>query len=184
MSTIDERQKKMLTSIEEKTGQKSDAIIADIKAQNLEKHGQKINFVKEKYELSHGFANLLAHLSKADFSLGGSEYTVQAQYVGKESLMAIYTAVEDFLGTLEDVEMLPKKAYVTIRSKKQFAIIQPTTKTRVDLGLKFPKNYETDLEPAGSFNTMMSHRIRLSDPKDFNKAAKQHLMQAYEMSIQ
>ena len=35
----------------------------------------------------------------------------------------------------KDVEVAPKKAYVSLRRNKQFALIQPSTRTRVDLGL-------------------------------------------------
>jgi predicted transport protein len=60
----------------------------------------------------------------------------------------------------DDVELSPKKAYVSIRCKKQFALIQPTTKTRMDIGLNI-KNVAADgkLETAGK----VEYRVHSQD---------------------
>lgn len=179
MTKTEEMQAKMLNSIEEKTGLKPEAIIQDIKSQNLEKHNQKIAFVKEKFGLSHGFANLLALKSKED----STEDLVANQYRDKEYLFLIYEYIATFLNTLDGVELVPKKAYVSVRAKKQFAIIQPSTKSRIDIGLNFPKDIIVPIEPAGSFNSMVTHRIRIESMDDFNSLTKEYLKKAYEESL-
>ncbi len=182
MATPEEMQQKMLQSIEEKTGLKSDVIINDLKKQNLEKHNQKIAYLKEKYSLSHGFANLLAHKSKEDNTNNPESNLIECQYRGKEKLWAIYQKIEQFIKTLDNVELAPKKAYVSVRAKKQFALIQPSTKTRLDIGINFPKNMEIPLEPSGSFNSMVSHRIRIEEPEDFTILVKECIIKAYEFA--
>ncbi|WP_299526537.1 DUF4287 domain-containing protein [Winogradskyella sp.] len=179
MSATEARQQKMLQSIEEKTGLEPETIIQDIKSQNLEKHNQKIAFVKEKYGLSHGFANLLVLKSKENIPVD----LVANQYRDKEYLFLIYEYIAAFLNTLEGVELVPKKVYVSVRAKKQFAIIQPSTKSRIDIGLNFPKDIIIPIEPAGSFNSMVSHRIRIESKDDFSDLAKQYLVKAYELSL-
>ena len=78
------------------------------------------------------------------------------------------------------MEISPKKAYVSLRRSKQFALIQPSTKTRVDLGLNLNSAKAIGkLESSGSFNTMVSHRVRLESPGDVNKDVKAWLRQAY-----
>lgn len=178
-----EMQIKMLKSIEEKTGIKPQEITEDIKAQNFENHNLKIQFVKSKYGLSHGFANLLALKSKEDVNSNSDTDLIEAQYQGKDSLFDIYKKVASFLESLENVELVPKKAYVSVKAKKQFAIIQPSTKTRIDLGLTFPKGSIVPIEPSGSFNSMVSHRIRIQEPEDFNDLVKHYLIEAYEKSL-
>lgn len=182
MDKTQEMQAKMLKSIEEKTGIHPDKIVQDIKKQAFEKHGEKVKFVKEKYALTHGFANLLAHLTKGEINNTKSGDLVEEQYKGKEQLLPIYKSLCDYLKTLEGVELSPKKAYVSVRTGKQFAIIQPSTKTRLDLGLKYPKDYDPGLEPSGSFNSMVTHRIRLESQKEVTKTVLSHIEKAYQLS--
>ena len=117
--------------------------------------------------------------------MGGSHGQSVARLAGGvwrvESLRPIYEALiasTSKFGT--DVQVSPKKAYVSLRRSKQFAIIQPSTGTRVDIGLILPGTAPTDrLEVAGSFNAMMSHRIRLEQPSDIDKEVVGWLRQAY-----
>ena len=76
--------------------------------------------------------------------------------------------------------MAPKKTYVSLRRKKQFALIQPSTKTRVDLGINLKgKNPGGRLEASGSFNAMVSHRVRLESPGDVNAEVVGWLKEAF-----
>ena len=79
-----------------------------------------------------------------------------------------------------DVEVSPKKAYVSLRRSVQFAIVQPSTATRVDLGLNLKGEPAAGrLEASGSFNAMVSHRVRLESKKDVDAELKAWLKQAY-----
>ncbi|GAB4511262.1 MAG: hypothetical protein Tsb004_15420 [Allomuricauda sp.] len=183
MSRNSDMQDKMLQSIEEKTGLAPKMIIADIQSQKLGKHTEIINYVKTNYELSHGFANLLAHLSKDKGRGSSEEDLIEQQYKGKEQLLPMYREMASYFNQLELAALAPKKTYVSVRTKKQFAIIQPSTLTRIDLGLNFPKYAIVPLEPSGSFNSMVSHRIRIENAEDFNDLVKEYIKTAYEMSL-
>jgi len=81
----------------------------------------------------------------------------------------------------DDLEIAPKKSYVSLRRKKQFALIQPSTKTRVDLGINLKgKAAEEKLEGSGSFIAMVSHRVRLSSAADVDAGVIAWLKQAFE----
>ena len=80
-----------------------------------------------------------------------------------------------------DFEEAPKKTYVSYRRNKQFALIQASTATRVDLGINFKNEPVAGrLEASGSFNAMVSHRVRLSSPKDVDAEVKEWLKKAYD----
>ena len=112
---------------------------------------------------------------------GGSDL-VAAQYAGpKAGLKPIYDAVIEAARSLgKDVEIAPKKTYVSLRRNKQFAIVQPSTRTRVDLGINLKGEPAAGrLEAAGSFNAMVSHRVRLEKPADVDKEVLAWLEKAW-----
>ena len=81
----------------------------------------------------------------------------------------------------KDVEVSPKKAYVSLRRKKQFAIIQPSTKTRLDVGLNIKGMAPSGkLEASGSWNAMCTHRIKVEDAAGINDELIGWIRQAYE----
>ncbi len=177
----------MVANLKEKTGKTLDQWLKVTSKAKLEKHGQIVKMLKTDHGITHGFANLIAHKTLAANSPDQAEGDdlVSAQYAGaKEHLKPIYDAIISAVSKFgKDVEVSPKKAYVSLRRNKQFAIIQPSTKTRVDLGLNLKGTDSTDrLEDSGSFNSMVSHRVRLADKKDVNAELKKWLKKAYESS--
>lgn len=176
----------MIANMPEKTGRSLDEWLAVLKASDGVKHGDHMNLLKGTHGVSHGFANLIAqiHMKGRDIGRGndGSDL-VEAQYAGpKADLKPIYDALRSILESLgEDVEFAPKKAYVSVRRSKQFALIQPSTKTRVDLGIQLKgREPEGALELAGSWNGMVSHRVRLSSVDEVTDDIKSWLIEAYQ----
>jgi hypothetical protein len=183
----DEMAKTMIANMKEKTGKTLPQWVGLAKKCGEAKHGGIVRFLKAEHGMTHGFANLVAHKTlKSDAgSAASAGDLVAAQYSGaKAELRPIYDALIRVVGALgKDVEISPKKAYVSLRRSKQFALIQPSTKTRVDLGLNL-KSVKTvgKLEKSGSFNSMVSHRVRLESPSDVNKDVKAWLKQAYSVA--
>jgi hypothetical protein len=104
------------------------------------------------------------------------------QYAKKSDLRPVYDAIiEGVTGFGQDVEIAPKKAYVILRTSKQFAIIQPSTKTSVDVGINL-KRTDPDgrLEPSGSFNAMVTHRVRITVIEQVDEQLFQWLKSSYE----
>jgi hypothetical protein len=134
--------------------------------------------------MTHGYANLVAHKAKhSDAGSSVDDDLISAQYSGpKYILQPIYDSlIKEISKFGKDVELAPKKAYVSIRRKKQFAIIQPSTKTRVDVGINLKGTKPAGrLEASGSFNTMVSHRVKLENKSGINKELIGWLKTAYE----
>jgi len=151
-----------------------------------EKHGQIVKWLKADHGVTHGYANLIAVKTReAREGAVGEVDLVAAQYSGpKAGLLPIYdrlvSAVEGF-GT--DVELAPKKAYVSLRRNKQFGLVQPSTKTRVDVGIQLKGEEPGErLEASGSFNAMVSHRVRIGSPEEIDDELLAWLREAYEKS--
>lgn len=175
--------KTMIANLPEKTGKSLTQWLAVVKKSGLGKHGEIVKHLKGEHGVSHGFANLIAHEHLSAGTATDDDTIVDKQYSGaKAELRPIYQSLCDVLLSFgDDVEIAPKKAYVSIRRSKQFALIQPSTKDRVDVGLNLKgKKPGTRLEASGSFNAMVSHRVRLTGVKDVNPELKRWLREAYD----
>ncbi len=104
------------------------------------------------------------------------------QYKGKETLRPIYEKLIEVVTKFGlDVLVTPKKTSVSIIRKKQFALIKPATKTRIDIGLKIVGKELTErLKNSGPFGTMCTHSVQLSDVDEVDKELKDWLVEAYE----
>ncbi len=184
---IDQAMQTMIQNLKEKTGKSLEEWVKIAKTSKLEKHGEIVKFLKAEHELGHGYANLVAHTLKGQSEEGkaAADDPVAAQYAGeKAGLKPIYDALIKAIGKFgSDVEISPKKTYVSLRRNKQFALIQPTTKARVDVGINLKGVPPAGkLEPSGSFNAMVSHRVRVESAKDVDKELITWLQQAYEQA--
>lgn len=182
---IDDAMATMVKNLEEKTGKTMAQWVAIAKVAGDIKHGQVVTMLKQKHGLGHGYANLVAHTAKgaAGAEAPAEEDLVASQYAGeKAGLKPIYDKLMKEIAKFgEDVEVSPKKAYVSLRRNKQFALIQPTTKTRMDVGIQLKGVPVTArLEASGSFNAMVSHRVRVESAGDVDKDLIAWLKQAYE----
>ncbi len=178
----------MIANLKDKTGKTMQQWLKITRASRLGKHGEIVKLLKSEHGVTHGFANLIAHETLKAIA-GGATVTgdelVDQQYAGpKADLLPIYKSLIAGIRKFgKDIEIAPKKAYVSIRRNKQFAIIQPSTKTRVDVGINLKGTKPTDrLEASGSFNTMVSHRVRVEDKKQIDKELLTWLKDAYTAS--
>ena len=184
--TPEEMEATMIANLAEKTGKTLEEWMEIARGTGLDKHGQIVKQLKAEQGLTHGYANLVAHHTlKAGASAPSEDDLVAAQYAGpKADLKPIYDALAEAVGSFgDDVELAPKKSYVSLRRSKQFGLIQPSTKTRVDVGIKLADTPPGErLESSGSFNQMVSHRVRLTSVDDVDNELTGWLRAAYEQA--
>jgi hypothetical protein len=175
---------KMEANIAEKTGRPVSEWVALARKSGLAKHGEIVKLLKADHGFTHGYANLVAHEAlKSSAAHSADEDLVAAQYAGpKADLKPLYDAIiEAVKGFGPEVEIAPKKTYVSLRRKKQFALVQPSTRTRVDLGINIKgKAPAGRLEASGSFNAMVSHRVQLTSAKDVDTEVVGWLREAFD----
>lgn len=82
-----------------------------------------------------------------------------------------------------DVRLKPCRTYVTIARRSQFAVIQATTRTRVDLGLSL-RGIDCDLAPARNLGggEVITHRISITESAGITPAVREWLRRAYELN--
>jgi len=173
----------MIANMPEKTGKSLQEWVALLGLVGARKHGELMTVLKGEHGLTHGYANLVAHTARDSLpSNNTADDPVAAQYAGKETLKPVYDRLVELVRAFgDDVEIAPKKAYVSLRRAKQFALVQPTTKTRVDIGIKLKDTAPTDrLEASGSFNSMVTHRVRTSGIDDLDAELHAWLKAAYD----
>jgi len=173
----------MIANLEAKTGKSLENWIAAVRASGHEKHKAVVDWLKAEHGLGHGYANLVAHKTFAS-DAGSSEDValMDAMFAGpKAAMRPVYDKVAAIVEGLDGSAFAPKKTYVSFRRAKQFGLAQPSTKDRLDLGLSL-KGVEpaSRLEASGSFNAMVSHRVRLTSPEEVDAEVEAWIRKAWE----
>ncbi|RLD22475.1 MAG: DUF4287 domain-containing protein [Bacteroidetes bacterium] len=176
---MDKALQTMIDNMPEKTGKSLGEWIVILKEKAFEKHSLGVKYLKEEHGVTHGFANTIVTLSKENNDT--PDDLVVNQYQGKEGLIPIYNALIAIVSAFgDDVTITPKKSTVSIIRKRQFTLIKPATKTRIDLGLKIKDKPTTDrLENSGPFGTMCTHRVKISGVDEIDDELKVWLKEAY-----
>jgi predicted transport protein len=180
---MDKATQTMIDNLYKNTGKTLEQWIDIVKKQNLTKHGEIIKFLKEQHGFTHGFANLVAH--KANETDAGSAENqndlITKQYSGKEHFKPIFDKLISEIQTFgNDIEIAPKNSYVSLRRKKQFATLNPATKTRFEIGINLKGQEPTEKLEEEKPNSMCSHKIKIADISEINTEILNWIKTAYE----
>jgi hypothetical protein len=175
-----------LANIEKRTGKTLAELARVLEASGLTKHGELREYLKRELGLGHGDANLLVHLAlKSDGASAAdgksTDSVLDEIYTGpKASLRPVHDAVMAMVEALGPFEIAPKKGYVSLRRKKQFAMVGPATKTAVEIGLNakdLPGDPRLVVVPPGA---MCNYKVRVSAASEIDASVKEWLKRAYE----
>ncbi len=174
----------MTNNLIEKTGHNMKYWLKAAAKSGEEKHMAIIKYLKSEHGLTHGYANFIAFKYREQFESPKSSIDlVSEQYSGaKAKLKPLYDELCKIVkGFGNDVDVSPRKTYVTIRRSKQFAIFKASTKDRLDVGLILKGEPETNrLQSGKQFSGMMTHCVAVHSKDDMNAELKGWLKQAYE----
>ncbi|WKV12268.1 DUF4287 domain-containing protein [Marivirga harenae] len=183
---MDKATQSMIDNLHKNTGKTLQQWIEIVNAKNFAKHGEIMKFLKEVHGHSHGFANLIAHKAKGSDagSAQNPDDLIVKQYISKEHLKPIYDKlIFEIKAFGNDVEIAPKNTYVSLRRKKQFALLNPATKTRFEIGINLKGQEPKGRLEAEKPNAMCSHKIKLTEIKDIDQEVLDWLKLAYEDAI-
>jgi hypothetical protein len=181
---IDKATATQLANIEKRTGKTLAQLEKVIKGSGLEKHGELVAMLKQDLGMGHGDANVLVHVvRRADEAPAGaaSGDVLDDIYTGpKEHLRPIHDALMKAINKFGAFEIAPKKGYVSLRGKKQFAMIGPATNSQVEVGLNM-KNVKgtarlVEQKPGG----MCQYKVRIGDRKEVDEQLIAWIRTAYD----
>jgi hypothetical protein len=181
MASIAEATATLVKNIEAATGRTIGEWIRLSRGTGYARHGEILRWLKAEHGMSHSHANYIAKAALAPDNTDG-ESLVNAQYAGRKNVLRpLYDALVETMSSLgPDVEVAPKKHNVSIRRHKQFALLQPSTTDRIDVGLNLKGVKPAGrLEASGSFNSMFTHRVRITAKSAIDTEFKRWLKQAY-----
>ena len=184
MPTAEEGIEAQARNIEARYGKTMPEWFAVIAASGLSKHTEVVAMLKAEHSMAHGAAHRVSLLYReaAAPAPASADAAVGALYSGKKaSLRPLHDRLITVIGTFgPDVTTAPKKGYLSIRRKKQFAMIQPSGAGRFDVGLILRDTPPSGrLEAAGSFNALFTHRVRVTSADDIDTALTEWLHIAY-----
>jgi Domain of unknown function (DUF5655)/Domain of unknown function (DUF4287) len=182
MTTIDDDAARMRENLQTRTGKSFAAWIGVARSLGTTRHSDIVAYLKTAGPMSHGYATMVA-LESSKRDVIAEEDPVDALFAGgKIVLRPVYDAIAKTINTFgRDIEFVPKKDHVSVRRKKQFALLQPSTAKRLDIGINL-KGVEPigKLEAAGTWNGMLSHRVRIESQDEFSKDVMLWLKRAYD----
>lgn len=181
---MDKAAQTMIENLYKNTGKTLDQWMQVVRRENFEKHGQILKFLKEQHSFTHGFANLVAMKAReADAgSVENKDDLLDQQYKGKEHFRSLYEQIIAETGKFPgEFEIAPKKAYVSLRRKKQFATLQPATKTRFEIGINLRgQEASGKLTAITSASAMCSHKINITRIEEIDQEVLDWIRAAYE----
>jgi len=179
MPTVEEGIQSQLRNIEKTYGRTIDELVTVVVESGLVKHTDVVAMLKERYGMAHGAAHrvsLVARTRAAQPSPEGVNGVAPA-------LNDVYTRLLETVSALgNDIEQAPKKGYVSLRRRKQFAMLQPGAKW-INVGLVLPRHPAAGrLEPAGKWNALFTHRVRVATAAEVDGELESWLRAAYAAS--
>ncbi|MGH7494493.1 MAG: DUF5655 domain-containing protein [bacterium] len=188
MSSVDKAVETQLKNIQTKTGKTLEQLYALIRKSGVAKHSEIRDMLKKDLGMGHGDANTVVHLymksaepPAAQSKAASPDAAVDEIYSGpKAHFRPIHDKLMAAINKFGEFEIAPKKGYVSLRRKKQFAMIGPATQTRFEVGLNMKGVKATARLNAMPPGGMCQYKVNLTDAKEVDKELIDWIKQAYE----
>ena len=172
MGGVDQALASQLRNLQDRSGRSLDELYGVLRHSGLTKHGELRDLLKTKLGMGHGDANTLVHTylkaGSGDAAPGETDPADEIYAGPKAALRPIHERLMAGIERLGAFEVATKKGYVSLRRKKQFAMIGPGTKARVDIGLNLKGIEATErlrMMPPGG---MCQFKVEVTDASDID----------------
>ncbi len=186
MDSLEKAFETQLINIQKKTGKTLPELFKILQESGLTKHLEMVKMMKSDFNLGHGDANMLVLNYKKSLKPDIKAEDVLTNslneiYSGSKKLLRpLHNSVMDRINELGEFSIAPKKSYLSLRRKKQFAMVGPGTKGRLEIGLNMKNIPATErlVElPAGG---MCQYKVWLTEATEIDQELLDWLKIAYE----
>ena len=174
-------------SMKERTGKTLEEWVAAVQATKIDPLNQKAvrNWLKDQGVLQNSqWAIADAAARAAGWERPSVEGYIDSQYQGeKADLRPIFDALREIVeGLGDDVTAEGRGGYTPFVRKRQFIAVQASTKTRIDLGLRFKQAPDSALLSTASLPGQSTHKLGLSSVDDITGEVIDMIRLAYEQN--
>ena len=175
-------------SLAERTGRSLEEWVALVRKGDLDPLDQKAvrRWLKEKHGVLQNSRWTIADAAARDagWSRPEVEEYVDRQYEGpKASLRPIFNRLREVIeGFGEDVTMEGRGTYTPFVRRRQFAAVAATTRTRVDVGLRYTEPPSSPLLAAATAPGQATHKLSFTSVEQVTPNIEQLLRKAYEQN--
>lgn len=191
MNIVDTATQNQIKNLQKRSGKTLDELLMHIKNSGLTRHGEIRDLLKRDFAMGHGDANMLTHFylgSSAAFTPPSGEddlvAAVDALYQDdKAVLRPVHDSVMAAIHMLGHFEIAPKKGYLSLRRKKQFAMLGPASRGRIEIGLNMkdmPASVRLIPQAAGG---MCQYKVYLTRVEELDDEVKGWLKTAFEGAV-
>ena len=146
-----------------------------------------LTWLKEDFDLGAGHAMAIFGILKDVVQPRlSTDERIAAQFAGGKSVWQ--EPWDELLANINefgpDISVSATDTYLSLlRGTKKFAVVY-TTAARMDVGIKLKGEEPTErLTPAGSWNSMVTHRVRITDAAELDAELLAWLREAYDRAV-
>jgi hypothetical protein len=187
MVDINKAIENQIKNIQTRTGKSLDELFTIFTTSGLKKHSEVRSLFIKELGLGYGDASTLAsHFIQSKGVATGKVESVNPDlavieiYSGPRALLRpIHDEIMNFIKSLGQFEIAPKKGYLSLRRKRQFAMVGPVTNSRIEVGLNMkgitPTNRLEQNPPGG----MCQYKVKVTSLAEVDAELKAWITIAY-----
>jgi predicted transport protein len=185
--TSGELEQEFVQTAKEKTGKTVEQWLPVIKASQLSKQMEIINWLKSEHRFNHLQATLLAglYLNNGKPVYQDENNLLENQFVKCEAMRPLFESVSSKILTLfPDTKLIPKKTYLSYTATKEFAAIN-IKPNEIRLGMDLGDTPFTETLQKSKLSGPMpriSHMVIITDISQLDKKQIDYLQSSYNRS--
>lgn len=175
-------------SMKERTGKTLEEWVFAVQASGVDPLNQKAvrNWLKTEHGVLQNSQWAIADAAarEAGWVRPSVEGYIDSQYQGeKAALRPVFDTLREIIESMgEDVTVEGRGGYTPFVRKRQFATVQASIKTRIDLGLRFKEALISALLSTKSLPGQSTHKISLTTLEEITDEVKGLIRMAYDQN--